>query len=254
MTKCQGINKKMDCNQQTFIISIQKHRTQIDQPKQTRFKNSKSIFFFFLLIIFIIITSSMLLISMNIKNQRPKQLNSSLSRADFLTSLQLAIDELNNTIASITKALSSSISSSPLAGPRLSVCQKSMHDSLSRLNGSLGLLGFDSDVESLTYEEMDYLWVWGKAFMDDVEECFLKLEEMDDMMVDMGGEDEKMIMGVEEVKLGVVKAKKFILNSILLYDYSFDHNFLIGYKFLIGMYFLIYLVLAFLYFLMWNNK
>lgn len=189
--------------------------------------------------------------SMNLKQINTTALNFEAGQA----ALQLAIDELNSTKDSITKALSSSISRSPLAGPRLSVCRKLVHHSLCRLNSSL------------TYKEMDNLM----AAMKDIEKCLFKLEEIDDMVVAIGGEDEMMmLMGVDEVKLGVEKAKELIVNSTWLFDrrddfyspflefdhdYSFDQNFLIGYKFLTGMYCLMYLVLALLFFfLIWRGK
>ncbi|KAL8465032.1 hypothetical protein ACS0TY_034491 [Phlomoides rotata] len=178
----------------------------------------------------------------------------------FITSLIVAINQLNNTATSITKALSMNNS---IFGPRLSTCRKLVHDSLSRLNDSLATFGDDSDIESLSYVEMDELWAWAKASRRSVRVCLLTLEG-----------DEKMV-GVEGVKMGVEKANKLIINSVSLfqrredilfdfynpfysfddyeYGYSYSNNFYFEYRILILLYSGIYLFIALLYFLFWRG-
>ncbi|KAK6117962.1 hypothetical protein DH2020_048299 [Rehmannia glutinosa] len=138
----------------------------------------------------------------------------------FSTSIRIAINQLNNVTISIHKVfhlghpsfeypltpLSQPGSNNSLVGPSLSKCQTWVNDSLSRLNESLTVLSVDSDIESLTYEEMDNMKTRNVAATGNVVKCLLELEDVIDVMVD--GEEK---MGVEEVKLGVEKARKYMV-------------------------------------------
>lgn len=141
-----------------------------------------------------------------------------------------------------------------------------MHDSLSRLNESLAIiLGDDSDVESLSYVEMVEFGARAKASGRSAYDCFLALDE---------SEDEKV--GVEEVKEGVEKAKKLIINSMSLFrsrdsiffyfynpfyiddnyenGYSYNYyNYYFEYRILICLYSAMYLFVAMLYYLFWRG-
>ncbi|KAL2244251.1 UNVERIFIED_CONTAM: hypothetical protein Sindi_0543100 [Sesamum indicum] len=191
----------------------------------------------------------------------------------FSTSLQVAINELENiSTVSIPRALSSAANNS-LVRSRLFECLARVQDSSSRLKKSLGTLGVDADVGLLTYEEMDNMNAWTLAARSNASKCFLALEEIDNVVE---GEEKSR---VEEVKFGVEKAKKYMVNSIWLlqrrdtilfdfynpfyeYDdeysyinlfyYNFDHNF--DYTFLVCLYSGLYLFLALLYFLFWRTK
>ncbi|KAG8379164.1 hypothetical protein BUALT_Bualt07G0059700 [Buddleja alternifolia] len=134
----------------------------------------------------------------------------------FSASIKVSINELNNTTIFITKALYTSKTNDSLVGLRLYKCRTWANDSLSRLNESLSILGVDSDIDSLTYEEMDNMKALMMAAMRDAIKCLLALDEIDAMVV----ESEEKIMGVEEVKLGMEKARKCMVNSIELLDGS----------------------------------
>ncbi|KAI3454648.1 hypothetical protein Pfo_011311 [Paulownia fortunei] len=287
----------MDSANESFTISSKD--TLLDKNQQpSPNKNLKAIFFS-LLILLSLIAGSIILSSLS-KKRQPRQLDAYFSGSTryychltmypelcydsmssiisstalksnpgpiFSTSLQVAINELNNITISITKSLSSTTKNS-LVGPRLSKCRTWAHDSLSRLNESLSMLGVDSDVESLTYVEMDNMKAWTFAATSNAFKCFSALEEIIDGMVD--GDQERM--GVEGVKLGVEKARKYMVNSIGLldgresilfdfynpffendgyYEYSY-FNF--DYRFMVCLYSALYLFLALLYFLFWNSS
>lgn len=81
-------------------------------------------------------------------------------------------------------------------------CRKLVHVSLSRLNESLATLGDES------MHEFGFL---AKASGRSARDCLLALDEKYDAV---DGGDEKV--GVEEVKVGMEKANKLIVNSITL--------------------------------------
>ncbi|KAL0286059.1 UNVERIFIED_CONTAM: hypothetical protein Sangu_2752000 [Sesamum angustifolium] len=129
----------------------------------------------------------------------------------FSTSLQVAIDELENIITiSIPRALSFATKNSSVRS-RLLECLARVQDSSSSLNKSLGTLRVDADVGLLTYEEMDNMNVWTRAARSNASKCFLALKEIDDVVEE--GEEKRR---VEEVKFGVEKANKYMTNSIWL--------------------------------------
>ncbi|KAK4437079.1 hypothetical protein Salat_0041800 [Sesamum alatum] len=187
----------------------------------------------------------------------------------FSTSLQVAINELKNIAnISIPRALSSTTTNNSLADSTLFKCLTWVQDSLSCLNKSLDTLGVDSNVGPLTYEEMYNMNAWTWAARSNAVKCFLALEEFDDV-VEKGEERRR----VEEVKLGVEKAKKYMINSIgllqkretILFDFYnpfyneeysdvnfFYYNF--DYMFLVYLYSGLYLFLALLFFLFWSTK
>ncbi|KAL0355670.1 UNVERIFIED_CONTAM: hypothetical protein Sradi_4013900 [Sesamum radiatum] len=185
----------------------------------------------------------------------------------FSTSLQVAINALDNIATiSIPRALSFATNNS-LVRPRLFDCLAWVQDSSSRLNKSLGTLGVDSNVGWLTYEEMDNMNAWTLGATSNALKCFLALEEIDDDVVE--GEEKRR---VEEVKLGVEKARKYMVNSIWLLErretilFDFYNPFIedeesyvlpyynFDYRFLVSLYSGLYIFLALLYFLFWRTK
>ncbi|KAG8388675.1 hypothetical protein BUALT_Bualt02G0150000 [Buddleja alternifolia] len=90
---------------------------------------------------------------------------------------------------------------------KLSKCQTWVNNSLSRLDESLSMLGVDSDVESLTYKEMDNMKAWTMAATTYAFKCYSALQAL----VDIDAEEK---MRVDEVKLGVMKARKYMVNSM----------------------------------------
>ncbi|KAL0355672.1 UNVERIFIED_CONTAM: hypothetical protein Sradi_4014100 [Sesamum radiatum] len=297
----------MNSDNETFSVSIKQTLLDHDQqlpppPKHTRNKNLKKTISL-LLILVVLVISSMILFSIY-KNRRNESRNVYLSRSNrfychltrypelcydsmssiinrtvlkstpgpiFSTSLQVAINELENiSTISIPRALSFATNNS-LVRPRLFECLAWVQDSSSRLNKSLGMLGVDVDVVMLTYEEMDNMNAWTWAARSNASKCFLALEEIGDVVEE--GEEKRR---VGEVKFGVEKAKKYMVNSFgllqrrntILFDfynpfYEYEdrysyvnlfyyHN--VAYVDLIFLYSVMYLFLALLYFLFWRTK
>ncbi|KAK4437083.1 hypothetical protein Salat_0042200 [Sesamum alatum] len=295
----------MNSDNESFIISgkesLLDHDQQPFSPKHTSNNNLvlKAIFLS-LLILVILMVGSMILSSI-CKRKKPQPFNMYISRSSryychltmypelcydsmssimnstlvlnatpspiFSTSLQVAINELMIIAnVSIPRALSSTTNDS-LTGPTLFQCLTWAQDSLSCLNESLCTLGVDSDVRSLTYEEMDDMNARTLGATFNAYKCFLALEEIDDV-VEKGEEKRR----VEEVKLGVEKARKYMVNSIwllqrretILFDFynpyiEDDESYVLpyynfDYRFLVSLYFGLYLFLALLFFLFWRTK
>ncbi|RAL37550.1 hypothetical protein DM860_000244 [Cuscuta australis] len=181
----------------------------------------------------------------------------------FSTALRAAFDELNNTATSLTEALDRHLPSSnaryepPSARLALSRCRSLVHNSMSRVNESAGLLGVDSSsMGGLTFEEADAIRVRMRFAARCVGKCLLGLKEV-------GGEDDE--------KMGVEKAHKHIVNVMWLFrrresilrDFygpplmiETDHyyNYPVKYRFLVCMYSLGYLFISFLYCAIWRSK
>ncbi|VFQ95340.1 unnamed protein product [Cuscuta campestris] len=177
----------------------------------------------------------------------------------FSTALRAAFEELNNTATSLTKALDRSNASHKPLGARLALsrCQSLVHNSMSRVNESVGLLGVDSSsMGGLTFEEAGAIGVGMRFAARCVGKCLLGLKEV-------GGEDDE--------EMGVEKAHKHIVNamwlfrrreSILLDVYGpplmieTDHyyNYPVEYRFLVCMYSLGYLFIGLLYCAIWRSK
>ncbi|EYU35851.1 hypothetical protein ABFS82_09G037100 [Erythranthe guttata] len=174
----------------------------------------------------------------------------------FSASLQIAIDHLKNVSTNHIKDNDSPI------GQSLSRCGGWLHDSLSQLNESLTMLGVDSDIESLTYVEMNSIKGWAMDAAANALKCVLALD------------GEEKLLGVEKVKIGVEKARKCMVNSIglmegrqsILNDFYnpvidegdlyfdlFSYQYF-EYKFLICLYSTLYLFLGFLYSLFWLSN
>ncbi|KAL7098762.1 hypothetical protein ACP275_09G038500 [Erythranthe tilingii] len=174
----------------------------------------------------------------------------------FSASLQIAIDHLKNVSTNHIKDNDSPI------GQSLSKCGGWLRDSLSQLNESLAMLGVDSDIESLTYVEMNSIKGWAMDAAANALKCVLALD------------GEEKLLGVEKMKIGVEKARKCMVNSIgllegrqsILNDFYnpvidegdvyfdlFSYQYF-EYKFLICLYSTVYLFLGFLYSLFWLNN
>ncbi|KAL3640596.1 hypothetical protein CASFOL_015564 [Castilleja foliolosa] len=223
----------MDSTNESFTISSQE--TFLANNQNSRSNNNLKTILLASLILFILIASSILILSSISKNKQSKKpdpyesgsshyychltkyhklcydsmssiINTTVLKLGpgpiFSTSLQVAINQLHNVSISITKSTSSSSSfNNSLVGLRIFDCRAWVNDSLRRLNQSLSIFGVDSNIDAWTYEEMDNTRAWSLIAKDNAYKCYLALE---DVMVD--GEEE----GVEEVKLGVEKARKCI--------------------------------------------
>ncbi|KAL0342616.1 UNVERIFIED_CONTAM: putative pectinesterase/pectinesterase inhibitor 26 [Sesamum calycinum] len=239
----------MNSDNESFIVSgkesLLDHDQQPSSPEHTSNNNLviKTIFLS-LLILVILILGSMILSSTS-KRTEPERFNVYVSHSSryychltmypelcydsmssimnstqvlrstpgpiFSTSVQVALNELETIAAiSIPRALSFATNNS-LVRPRLSDCLAWVQDSWSRMNKSLSTLGVDSDVGLLTYEEMDNMNAGTLGATSNALKCFLALEEIEDVVEE--GEEKRR---VEEVKLGVEKARKCMVNSIWL--------------------------------------
>lgn len=276
---------------------------QDDPTKQPRIKNLKAKINFVLRILIVLIVGLIILYSIYSKNKKPEPLSpyhaglsnyychltlhlelcrdsmsSIIANATaldsnpaqiFTASLQLVADRLNRTTIAITKAARSN---SSIVGPRLSACQASVSDSLSRLSRSLELLGVDNFFESWVY------YVEEQGVRDEIiavrnnsGTCLWGLREIDDEG-----------RGVEEVKLGVEKASRLAANFISLFDgrhsvlndyynryyfvenesnnflynyyFYFDNFYGFDYPFMVCLFCVVYLFLGLLYFLFWQGN
>lgn len=169
----------------------------------------------------------------------------------FSASIRAAVDQLNATSISISKS------------PSLLECGKWASDSMSRLNESLSVLGAESYIESLTYDELDDVMARVVGCARGASKC----------LSGIGG-------GVEEVKMGVERARKIMVNGIGLlrskeailddfygrfgvheYEGDYYYNYYdhysyqyFDYGFLICFYCGLYLFLALLYLLFWRSN
>lgn len=271
-----------------------------EPPTQPRIKNLNTKLLFVLRILIVLVVGLLILYTIYSKNRKkPKPLSpyawglsnyychltphpklcrdsmSSVTNATALepdpalilsTSLQLVIAQFNHTTLSITKPLTLPGPNASLVGPGLSTCKISVHDSLSRLDKSMGLLG----TGLFYYEEDHNITDQIKAVKNNSDSCLLALHEISHEA------------GVEKVKLGVEKASRLLVNFMSLFDkrwvvihefysrynyhedagynslynYFFHFNsyysYYFDYGFLVCLFTVMYLFIALLYFLFWQ--
>ncbi|PIN14418.1 hypothetical protein CDL12_12953 [Handroanthus impetiginosus] len=213
--------KTLDSQNENNLTISSKETLLLHHNVQTKNKNLKNILFITFLILIILTVTYTTLISMS-KTKKPKPvdlylssssqyychlayypelcynsmtstINTSILPTDptpiFTTAIQVAINQLNNFTFSKTED-----------SLRLSECRIWVHDSLSRLNKSLRMI-IDSNIHSLTYDEMDNMKASILSAVSNASECLWTLEKIG-------------AMGVAEVKKGVEKAMDYMVNSV----------------------------------------